>query len=192
MTRVSACTVSALLVGAVAAAQPTPCPCTPPPPPTAIEAALGAHETVTVKTYYDIGLIGRPAAPAVEVSAVTVQFPQEHGRVVKGVRVRVALRGEGQSPPVETFVDFEECNALLTALAAVLDQADAWKLKALDRTEVSYTTRGGLAVGFLQGPGPQRGFVATDAGKSAVTLPFDALGQLKDLIAAAVARLAEL
>ncbi|MFI5143633.1 MAG: hypothetical protein ACHQHM_06370, partial [Thermoanaerobaculales bacterium] len=61
------------LLGSIAAAQPAPCPCAPPPPPTAIEAALGARETVTVKTFIEIGQIGRPGAPAVDVTAVTVQ-----------------------------------------------------------------------------------------------------------------------
>ncbi|MFI5166499.1 MAG: hypothetical protein ACHQQS_07770 [Thermoanaerobaculales bacterium] len=180
------------LLGSIAAAQPAPCPCAPPPPPTAIEAALGARETVTVKTFIEIGQIGRPGAPAVDVTAVTVQFPQERGRVVKGVRVHVAGRGEPPPPPAEAFVDFEECSPLVAALAAVLDQADAWKLKALDQTEVSYTTRGGLVVGFVQGTAPQRGFVgAGDATKSSITLPFDSVRQLRDFIAGAAAKLGE-
>jgi len=187
----AALSLGAILLSAAAAPQSAPCPCPPPAPATALEAALVARETVAVKTFYEVGQVGKSGVPTVEVIAVAVGLAQDRGRVVKGVQVRLAPHGETSPAPPEAFVDLDECNALLAALAEVLEKADEWKLKALDRTEVSYATRGGFTVGFLQGPGPQRGFVAADAGKPIMTLPFDALRQLRDLIASAVAKLAE-
>jgi len=175
----------------LAAAEPVPSViAVPPPPPTALEAAVLRRGALAITTRVDVGTLARPNATGIEVSAVVVRFPDEQELPVRGVRVAVVSRLEAERPAPRVYVDLDECDGLAKGFATMLARADEWRLKPVNRSEVSYTTRGGLGVSFIQGAKLQHGTIRVgDAPAGTFAVSLEELWQLRDLIAAAATNL---
>jgi len=176
---------------AVAAAEPIPSViAVPPPPPTALETAVLRRGALAITSRVDVGTLARPNATGIEVSAVVVRFPDEQELPVRGVRVAVVSRLEAERPAPRVYVDLDECDGLVKGLATMLAKADEWRLKPVDRSDVSYTTRGGLGVSFIQGAKLQHGAIRVgEASAATFTVSLEELSQFRDLLAAAAANL---
>lgn len=148
---------------------------------TKVEAFLTAQAGLLVKDFYEIGSVAGDGR--VDVYAVVFTKPAQTRTEVRGLRVEVTS-AEKPERVASSYVDIDELEVLSRGLAYMTEVAAKWKgFEKQEYTEVDFTTRDDLRVGFYQRRKSQGAFVSSGPAP-AVQAFFDArnLTELKRLI----------
>jgi hypothetical protein len=106
--------------------------------------------------------------------------------VVKGTSRTVTLGVKLEQPETETsigsaaFLDYDELDEFQGALAFIQTAAGQMAAQARDYTEVTYSTRDNVTVGFYQDGAKQQAFVRLGAGSSPVFFAIRSLPEIND------------
>lgn len=153
-------------------------------PSTELEAFLGQTGSIIVKEFHDLGKVRGLYGTGLAVGTMVVHSAGPDGKKIKGLRIEV----KGARPlerESTSFLDMDEIEALTNGLAYMQELAIKWVGKPREYTEVIFSTRGDLQVGFFITEGGTKFDAFAKAGRiGAVTahLPMDAMGQLKEKV----------
>jgi hypothetical protein len=116
-------------------------------PGTALEAFMGKRGRMIVKDSYSIGRFS--GTGGIQMDALVIYEPNNPTKI-KGLRAEVTESGELQRSNT-SFIDFDELESLSQALAYMADLSTKWKGQQHEPyTEIIYTSKGELEVGFYQ------------------------------------------
>ena len=157
-------------------------------PTTAVEKFTARKGLLLVKDIYTVGTAGGESAfGSLKIRQLVVYAPgAADAERVYGVRFERPAMGDYELDQVG-FLDFDECKALLEALAFIRELATRMASETHEYTEVAYETRGGMRFGFYQSvemTGPVS-FVNV-GGLRTVFTKTDGLAQVRALVEQAV------
>jgi hypothetical protein len=107
-----------------------------------------------LKEFHPVGTLTGESGTRAKFQAVAVSSPWDSTRTF-GLRIEL---GEGDETAIG-FLDADEAAALLRASDYIIAKAPAMARDTLDYTEVAYTSRAGVAVGFYQAGTTQTAFL---------------------------------
>lgn len=168
--------------------RPSPSPTSSPAAPTTLQTTLERHGDMTVKEFHPVGTLAGESDRKAKVQAVVVSVPWDSTRTF-GLRIEV---GEGDETEIG-FLDADEAAALLRAADYIIAKAPGMARDTLDYTEVTYTSRAGVAVGFYQTGTTQTAFLhISNSVRGFMSFDPAAFSKLRVIVAAGVDRLKQL
>jgi hypothetical protein len=181
----------ALLAWSVLDAQTPPAAAAarPPEPATKFESFAARGNNLFVKEFHPVGELKGSHGTRAEFEAVAISSASDNSRVFA---VRVERPSAGQYENDETgVIDFDEVVALAGAIDLMIGKAKEMGSAPVDYTEVEYTTRGGLSVGFFQKGTEQTAIIKVTKYSSHGTVYFgtERLSELRAIVAAAADKL---
>jgi len=146
-------------------------------PRTNVETFLTAHGGLLVKDFYEVGSVSGDGR--VDLYAIVFRAPGNEQVQVRGLRVEVI--GSGKPAPADSrYLDADEIEALSRGLKYMADVAAQWKgMEKQEYTEIDFTAKDGLRIGFYQRRKSQGAFVS--AGEAQVLLEAKDLARLQAL-----------
>jgi len=166
-----------------------------PEPATAIEKFMARRGVLIVKDFYNVGMVSGQLGTSLEIKMLILSSAGGPSAAQKifGVRFSRPAAGRYESEEV-SFLDFDECVALLDALGFMQNLAIKMAQEQHEYTEVIFVTRGGMRIGFYQEGREQSAFakVGGPIGGKRCWLTMDGLAEVKDLVQQAVTRLREM
>jgi hypothetical protein len=135
-----------------------PLPSGAPVPATAVDAFLSTHGGLLVRDFYEVGSVAGDGR--VDVYAVVFSEPGNERVQVRGLRIEVTGAGK-PAPSASRYVDADELDGLSRGLKYMLDVAAQWKgREKQEYTEIDYSTKDRLRLGFYQRRKSQGAFAA--------------------------------
>ncbi len=172
-----------VFLGAICAAfaQNEPAPVVsiaPPAPRTAIEDFLARKDGIIAKEFH---LLGRVAE--IRAETLILSQPGKDGPRPRGLRILIIREPVPVGEKI-ALVDMDELDGLSRALNYMLNAIAEWQGSSRDYTEMVFSTRGDLQVGFTITSGKLQTFVRTGAPGSTVIsmMDRDRISALRELI----------
>lgn len=127
-------------------------------PATKIESALARKGRIIIKDVYSIAETAGLRQERIRFTDICVYEPNQESSKLKALKIEIIdQRNDSQS----VFLDSDEIPALIKTLDTLSTTAITWKNQNREFTEISYTTRAGLTIGFIQRALEQRAFLST-------------------------------
>ena|SRR5256885_6932431 len=159
-----------------------------PSTPTTLQTMLERRGDMTVKEFHPVGTLSGQFDSKAKLDAVVVTAPWDSTKTF-GLRIEVGADGETETG----VLDNDEAIALLRASDYIIAKAPAMARDSLDYTEVTYTSRAGVEIGFYQTGRQQTAYVKANQTRRGM-LFFDTskLSALRVIVASGVQRLSQL
>jgi len=157
-------------------------------PATKFEAFSARKGTLLIKEFYDIGTLEGNYGTRAYVKAVVLYAPDESK--IAAVRFERPTTSKYGSDQVGV-IDSEELTSMIDALGYMIKLAASMQGKKVEYTEVVFTTRGGVSVGFYQNGTEQNAHFRVNSYSSDAYVfgPMNLLSTLKNLLEQSVNKL---
>jgi len=129
-------------------------------PATKLERFLAKKGTLIIKDIYNCGNISGMYGSRVLLKVIVIYEPGKETERVRGLKIEVSENSKFEKNNA-SFLDFEEVESLSKALLYMLDLAQKWENIEKEYTEVVFSTKGYLDVGFFQKSKVQTPFVSS-------------------------------
>jgi hypothetical protein len=127
-------------------------------PKTQLERFLAKTGSIVVKVFHPLGNIPGLYSTSADLSAVVLYEPGNEAKRTRGIKIEV--KGADRLTREHTsFLDLDEIDALLKALDYMGKVMTQWTGTPRDYTELIFSTRGDLQVGFYLKDGKIQEFV---------------------------------
>jgi len=147
-----------------------------------LRQALAERGVIVMKESHVVARIPTESlGPPLEIAGqILVRVRNSQRNVTVGVRFEQSESSHNIA--AVAFVDVDEVPELLEALVFINKAAAEMAGQQRDYTEVSYSTRDDMTLGFYHDAAKQRTFARLDTGKRAIILSANALGEIQNAI----------
>jgi hypothetical protein len=130
---------------------------------TKVEGFLQIKGSILVKIFHDIGSINASYGSSIAFSTLRLFEPTNVESCTDGIRVEMKEDGDSNQTH-SAFLDMDEVGDLVNGIRYMADLAGQSHGYRGDYTEVIFSTRGDLKVGFYVSDGKVQAFVKLDYG----------------------------
>lgn len=147
-----------------------------------LEQALGKTGATVVKSVHALDVVEPSEGPgSLTLSAVSVSNPKDAAWKPKGIAIAVDDASDRPDSISTAYVDQDELDGLVGGLDWMLKSMGEWEGKEdRDQADATYTTKGGLVVGFAFSEGKSAGFA--QVGKSRLRIDKENLATLRGYV----------
>ena len=150
---------------------------------TRIESLLAKKGSLLVKIFHSLGSAPASFGGSIAVSTLRLFQPGAVDEVSDGIRLEVSEGGQSEANHT-TLVDLDEVDSLVPGLEYMMSLVRQCADHKGDYTEVIFSTKGNLQVGFYVGEGTKHLQCFVRSGHCTAYLPFSSLSLFRDLLVA--------